>query len=325
MLVYPLHALPVRHPVEGAGVHHHPVVHVCLREFLALRALPAYHLYDRDLDGGFPYELEIPLVVGRNAHDDSRAVFHEDVAREKDRYPPVRRRIDGIATGEEALLRELRHFPLLYLDPLGAFDEPLPLILPPAPAKELRRERVVDGYYDERGSVYRVDTGREAFEALIGALDGEHDFYSFAPPDPILLHDPNALGPFIEFIQVIEQPVGVIPYSEEPLLELLELDLAAAPLAFSAYHLFVGEHRLARRAPVDRCLFLVGQSRLEEPHEQPLRPPVVVRLAGCDLAGPVVDDPPAFELGLHVCDILFGPDRRMGALLDRRVLGGQPE
>ena len=69
----------------------------------------------------------------------------------------------------------------------------------------------------------------------------------------------------------------------------------------------------------------IGQAALEELEEDPLRPAVVARLVGAELARPVDRDPPLAELALE------GGDRRVGGLArvlagaDRVVLGRQPE
>ena len=52
---------------------------------------------------------------------------------------------------------------------------------------------------------------------------------------------------------------------------------------------------------------------------------IILRMAGGDLARPVVSEAHAFELRPHGFDVLAGPDRRMGLLGDRRIFGRQPE
>ena len=81
----------------------------------------------------------------------------------------------------------------------------------------------------------------------------------------------------------------------------------AAP-AGAVDHLLVGQHGLARRAPVDERVLLVGQTFFKELQKDPLVPAVILGIAGGDFALPVVGQPHALELGLHVENIFLGPD-----------------
>ena len=90
-------------------------------------------------------------------------------------------------------------------------------------------------------------------------------------------------------------------------------------------HLLVGQHGLVLRAPVDRRLLAVGEPALEQLQEDPLRPAVVARLVGAELARPVDRDAPRAELALEGGDRLRGRLARVLAGLDRVVLGRQAE
>ena len=92
-------------------------------------------------------------------------------------------------------------------------------------------------------------------------------------------------------VEVVEQAVGVVGDAEEPLLELADLDLVAAALAAPVDDLLVGQHGLVVGAPLDGGLGAVGQAALEELEEDPLRPAVVARIVGGELARPVERDP----------------------------------
>ena len=93
----------------------------------------------------------------------------------------------------------------------------------------------------------------------------------------------------------------VVRGAHQPLRQLLLAHgLVAAPAA-ALLHLVVGQHAVLL-APVDLHLLAVDQAQLEELGEQPLRPAVVLRLAGDDLALPVEAEAVALELAAAVAD-----------------------
>ena len=155
-------------------------------------------------------------------------------------------------------------------------------------------------------------------------LVAEGDLRALGAPDPVALHRLDVRGP-LDRVEVVEQAVGVVGDAEEPLLELADLDEVAAALAAPVDDLLVGEDGLVVGAPLDGGLAAIGQAALEELEEDPLRPAVVARLVGPELARPVDRDPPLAELPLE------GGDRRVRRLArvlagaDRVVLGRQAE
>src|SRR5690625_3574116 len=90
------------------------------------------------------------------------------------------------------------------------------------------------------------------------------------------------------FRSPFEQPIGVFRDAEHPLAHRAPDYRVAAALALAVDHLFVGEDRPERRAPVDRHLVDVGEAALVQLQEDPLRPLEVVRIGGIDLAIPGV-------------------------------------
>ena len=69
----------------------------------------------------------------------------------------------------------------------------------------------------------------------------------------------------------------------------------------------------------------VGEARFEEAQEDPLGPADVTRVVAADLAAPVVDRTEAPDAGLELVDAGVGERPRVRLVLDRGVLGGQPE
>ncbi len=147
---------------------------------------------------------------------------------------------------------------------------------------------------------------------------------AFASPDPVPLHLLDALGP-VEFVQVVDQPLGVLRDLEEPLWDHLLLDHRIATPAKPADNLLVRQHGHALGAPVDACQPAIGQPALVQPLEDPLRPAVVVGVARFEAPRPVVADPHKFHLPLVGRCVARDHRGRVRLLGDRLVFGGQTE
>ena len=156
----------------------------------------------------------------------------------------------------------------------------------------------------------------------MGEVEGEPR--PLAAPDPIALHGLDLVGPIDEPPEV-EKLLGVIGDAEEPLLEVAPLHHVVGALAAPLLDLLVGEHRLAAGAPVRGGVGAVGEALLIELEEEPLVPAVVLRQAADDLAVPVERRSHGAELAAHPLDVRHRPLEGVRAVLDRRVLGGQPE
>ena len=269
-------------------------------------------------------EVVVALVVRRHGHDRAGPVLHQHVVRDEHR--------DLLAGDRVRHRAPERHAGLRLVDvatQLGGFgdrcvDVLVNLLLVLGALGELEHVGVLGGHHEERGAEQRVRPGGEHRVVDPKLLAAEHDLGALAAPDPVALHRLDVLGP-VDRGQVVEQAVGVVGDAEEPLLELANLHQVAAALAASVDHLLVGEHRLVVRAPLDRGLLAVRKVALEQLEEDPLRPAVVRRLVGAELAAPVDRDPPAMEPVAVGRDRPVGGDPRVHAGLDRVVLRGQPE
>ena len=269
-------------------------------------------------------ELEVALVVGGHRHDRAGAVLHQHVVGDEHRdLLAVDRVSDGaperhaglLLAGGAPLLRGLevraRHVLAHRRLVLGAGGEP-------------QHVGVLRRHHEERRAEERVGPRRE--DGVVGPelLAAEHDLGALRAPDPVALHRLDVLGP-ADRVEVREQAVRVGGDAEEPLLELAQLDLRAAALAAAVDDLLVGEHGRVVRAPVDGRLAAVGEARLEQLQEDPLRPAVVARLVGAELPRPVEGDAPAAEVLLEGGDRGGGRVARVHAGVDRMVLRRQPE
>jgi hypothetical protein len=150
---------------------------------------------------------------------------------------------------------------------------------------------------------------------------------ALGPADPVALGVDDLADPGrLQVVQAVVQLLGVGSGAEVPLRQLLLGHLRTAPLARAVgQHLLVGQHRLVLRAPVDGAVAAVGQALLAQPEEQPLRPPVVLRVGGVQPPGPVEGQAVALHRRSLGLDVGVGVGRGVGVVADRGVLGGQAE
>ena len=271
-------------------------------------------------------KLEVPGVVGGDAHDRARRVPRHGVVGGPDGHGPAVGGVDARrAKGHAGLLALRGH--ALYVR-LGAGLRHVRLdgdaLLR---RRERRHHRVLRREDEERHAEERVDAGgkygqRTLLQAQVG--DVEDDLRALAAADPVALHGQDALRPVGDAGRV-EQLVGVVGDAQEPLVELAAGDGRAAPLAGAVQHLLVGEHRPVDRVPVDPAAGAVEEAAFEEVEEHRLLVAVIAGVAGRELAAPVDREPHRAELAPHRGDVLVGPRARVDALLHRRVLGRHAE
>ena len=112
---------------------------------------------------------------------------------------------------------------------------------------------------------------------------------------------------------------------EEPLGQPFLDHLGTATLATAILHLFVGEHRLVLGAPLYRRFAPLGEIMFKELHEEPLRPVIIIRVAGDYFFTPIKGRAHRRELFAHPLHIFIGPLFRVLAILNCRIFGGQTE
>ncbi len=309
--------LAVLHPVEArVGVHDRPVARVG-----QLLVAPDHA---PDLQPVLAGELEVARVVARDGHDRARAVLHQHVVGDPHGDPLAVDRVDDGAAQRHARLLALERAALLLLLGQDLVDVGADVVLVLGAGGEAEHVGMLGRHHEERRAEQRVRAGGEDRVVDRRVLAGERDLGALGAADPVALHRDDVLGP-LDRREVVEQAVGVVGDAEEPLLELAHLDRVPAALAAPVDDLLVGEHGRVVRAPVDRGLLAVGEAALEHAQEDPLRPAVVARLVGAELARPVDRDPPLAELALELGDRLGGRVARVLAGLDRVVLGRQAE
>ena len=197
----------------------------------------------------------------------------------------------------------------------------------PRCSDDVLHQRMLGRKHDVRGAEECVrpcgeDLERQRLAGCRHRLEG--DARALGSADPVGLHRLDLLWP-LELVQVIQQPLRVGGDPQEPLFEVLGLDLDAAALVHAALCLFIGHNDLALGAPVHRSAFPVGEPLLVHLQEDPLRPLVVLRARGVDLPAPVVHGADFLQLALHVGYVLRRADARMHLVGDGEVLCRQSE
>ena len=269
-------------------------------------------------------EGKVALVAGRHAHDGAGAVFVDDVVAEIDRHLGAVDRIDRISAGEDAFFfcfgggaLDLAHFHGLFNE--GAHGWRFFLA-----GDELFHEGMLRREHHVGDAVEGIWSGGEDLE-FVALLGGEGDHRAFGAADPVFLHDLDLVWPAFELVEIVQQTLGVVGDLEEPLIEGFLFHNAVAALALAVDNLLVGEHCGAAWAPVDGGVFLVGEAVFIKLQEDPLRPFVIIRQTGRDLAVPVKAEAQRLELALHVGDVFLGPFCRRDAVLDGCVFSWQTE
>ncbi len=179
--------------------------------------------------------------------------------------------------------------------------------------------------HHEGGSVQRILPGRKDGDGTRPVGQGEIHLGAHALTDPISLHCLHSVGPAREPIQPFEEFFGIPGDLEEPLRELPLYDLRLATPAPPSLYLLVGEDRLAYVAPVDERGLLVGKPLFVHLEEEPLIPPVILRITAGDLPLPVVGEAHLLQLIAHVRYVIIGPGGRMDAMFDSGVFRWKAE
>ncbi len=272
-------------------------------------------------------ELEVALVMRGDAHDGARAIGVQHVVGGPDLDAVAGQTVDAVRAGEHAGLRALRRLALDLGRARGSIEVRLDLGAAVF-GRELPHERVLWRQHHKGHAAERVGARSEDADLVgpvrRGRLEGERHLGALGAADPVALHQLHVVGP-VERL-VVEQFVGILRRTQEPLLHQALDDGRVAALAAAVDHLFVGEDGLVERAPVRGRLGAVSEAHSEQLDEPPLRPPVVLGRRGVDLAVPVEHRAHALELSAHALDVRHRPVVGVQpAAFDGRVLGRQAE
>ncbi len=314
------------HPVEFRGVHQHLVGGVLGEGVFQLRLrIEALVLVGGDDDDPyrqveFPSELEVALVVGGNRHNGAVTVLHQHVVGHPDRNLLAGGGVDGLRARVHAGLQALlAGFAALHqVAGEGLFDVRRHRFTS-FRRRDLLHEGMLGRQHHEGGAEQSVGArGEDADPPVRAADDLEVDIGAFRATDPIALQSFGRFGP-VDPLQIVQQPLGVLGDPEKPLIQVTLRHLGGATLAAPVYDLFIRQHGLAGRAPVDRSRASLGQPGLIKLQEDPLGPLVVLGLRHIDHPVPVVHEPHPPELASEVLNVSRDQLHRMDAQLQGEV------
>ena len=135
--------------------------------------------------------------------------------------------------------------------------------------------------------------------------------------DPFFLHGLDIFRPVRQFIEIVDQPVGIVGNFEIPLGQFAFDHRGIASLAFAVDHLFVGQNGFIFGTPVNQPRLAVCQPLFEQLNEHPLRPFVIFGTAGDNLARPVKRYADLLQGFAGDFDIVIGPVLGMKFALNR--------
>ncbi len=321
-----LHGFPVGQAVETPGIDQDAFPGVGLLHGVAGQVLPWRLDHYPDGQAVLAGKKKVALVVGRNPHYRSRSVAHNHVIAHQDGDGFAVYRVYRMAPGKDPQLLRLGGGPLDLILPPDPLHELQHLFLPFRPRHQPAHQGMLRGQNHVRDPEESIRPGGKGAQLQLGKfLYAELDFGTFAAPDPVLLHDLNSFRPAGELGEILQQPFRIVGYLQEPLAQLPGLYGGGTAPAGPAFHLLIGQHRLAGGAPVDGSLLFIGQPAAVHQEEEPLGPAVVVGMGSIDLPLPVVADPQLLLLLFHLSDILLRPNRGADPVFDGGVFSGQAE
>ena len=186
-------------------------------------------------------------------------------------------------------------------------------------------QRMLGGNQHEGCPEECILTGSKYLDGAVAVGHWKINFTAVAFANPVFLHGHDAFRPTGQFVAIFQQLFDVGGDFEKPLIQHLFLHFRAAAPALAAFNLFVGQHRIALTAEINRGALFVSQTFFIHPDKEQLFPAVIFRLAGGYFPIPVVAEAHAFELLFHVIDIFVGPLSGMNFMLDGGVFRGQAE
>ena len=270
----------------------------------------------------FGGELPVALVVRRNRHNGAGAVLHQHEVGDPDWHFVAGQRMDGEQTGCHAFFLHRRH--LCFGDfGVAAFGDKVSQHR--VAHRRLQRQRMASGDRDVGSAQEGVRTRGVNGHFLFAVGNVEGDLDPFGTANPVALHGFDLFWPVFQRVEVVKQLIGIVGDLNEPLRDLFALDFGVAAPAAAVDNLFVRQHRLIVRAPVHRRGFFINQAFFIQFGEEPLFPAVVFRLAGGQLAAPVIAEAQQFQLVLHIFDVVVGPWRGRGVVFYRRAFRRQAE
>ena len=270
----------------------------------------------------FGSKLVVALIVARYGHYRASAVFHQNEVSCPHWNGFASQWMFGIEARCNAFFLHRRHVGFGHFGVAAFVDE----------ASQFRvvlcrflRQRVTCGYGQVGRAHEGIRTGSIDGQGLVVVLNVEGNLHAFRTADPVALHGLNGIWPVIQFIQIVQQFIGVSGDFNKPLWDLFTLNFSVTAPAAAVDNLFVRQNGLVIRTPVNGGGLLIHQAFFVQLGEELLLPTVIFRGAGCQLAAPVIAKAQHFELVFHVRDVVVRPRRRCGVVFDRRAFSRQTE
>ena len=148
---------------------------------------------------------------------------------------------------------------------------------------------------------------------------------AFGTANPIRLHQTDFFGPALQVAQGIQQFILKGSDAKKPLRQLPPLHRRAGTPAATINDLFVGQHRMLHRVPVNPGFPAIGQVIAKQIQKQFLLLTVVFHITGGEFPAPIQGKPHGLQLPAHIRNILIGPLGGMDLLFQGGVLRRQSE
>ena len=220
---------------------------------LALLGIETLFRHVAPLDQGNDRQVEmfgkgvVAAIVSRYRHDGTRTVTGQYIVAHVDRNMFVVQRVDGIGTRKHtrhAAVHQALAFGAVF-DALEVFVDSLFLL----GSYHLLHILAFGSQYHEGNPEYRIGTRREDGKLYVRVYYLELHLGTLRTAYPVLLRLFQRVGP-VEFVESVEQTLGISRYPEAPLAHHLLLYGIATPYRYPFAHLVVGQYRTQFRTPV---------------------------------------------------------------------------
>ena len=286
----------------------------------------AAHFLDNLRDGQTVFFCEsiIAFVVRCHRHHCARAVRIQNVIGKVDGYLFTRKGVCRIRAGERTRLFACRRKTV----DIVCFSGILYVCVDVFRAFGMRRFQFFhQGVFGSKHNVvnaeYRIGTCRKHGN-IIARFALKMNFTARRFPDPVLLHQFRLFRP-IDSVEIFQQLFRVIGDFQEPLRHILTQNGRATAFTLAADNLFVRKDGFTGRAPVHECVFAISQTFFIQLYKQPLRPLIIILVAGDHFRRPVEHSAHIFELLFHCFDVLLGGVLGMNTRFDGVVFRRQTE
>ena len=200
--------------------------------------------------------------MGRHGHDGAGAVAGQYIFRNPYGDALAGEGIHGIGAGEDT-----RHAMVADAVALGAFLHVGDVFVNGGAlfgSGQLVNEFALGSQHHEGHAEDGVGTGGEDGELHVAVLHGKLHLRSLRTAYPVALGLLQRVGP-VDFLQSVEQSLGIGRHAQTPLAHLLLLHHGiAAAHAHAVHHLVVGQHRTQFGAPVHHRLSEIGDTVVHE-------------------------------------------------------------